>query len=104
MISRNKSEVIDRKFKFVAISNKSGKKYTQNNAIVFLVKDALLPDLLDYYYSLCMRYKVDTRQMVGVGLLKDRVLSWQRRHFDKVHNPDVRVGKEELQVCKPNKQ
>ena len=96
-------ENIDRKFKFIAVSKKSGKKYTQNNAIVFLVKDALLPDLLDKYLELCSQAEVDMRQITGVSLLKDRVLAWQRKHYDKVHKPDVQEGKEEAQVCKPNK-
>lgn len=103
MIERNKVETIDRKFKFTAISQKSGKKYTQNNAIVFLVKDALLPDLLDKYLELCLQKGVDTRQLAGVSLLKDRVLAWQRRNSNKVHLPDVQIGKEEARVCKVNK-
>ena len=95
-------ERIDRKFKFVAVSEKSGKKYTQANAIVFLVKDALLPDLLDKYLGLCSKAGVDQRQMTGVLLLKERVLAWQRKHETKVHIPDVQIGKEELRVCKAN--
>lgn len=96
-------ECIDRKFTFVAVSKKSGKKYTENNAVLFLVKDALLPDLLDKYLELCSKAGVDQRQMTGVSLLKERVLAWQRKHETKVHIPDVQVGKEELRVCKVNK-
>jgi len=101
---RNKmNEVIDRKFKFTAISNKSGKKYTQNNAIVFLLKDSLLPNMLDNYIGLCGQAGVDQRQLRGVQLLKDRVLAWQRKNIKKVHMPDVEEGAEEKRVCKPNK-
>ena len=96
-------ERIDRKFKFVAVSEKSGKKYTQNNAIVFLVKDALLPDLLDKYLELCLKAKVDERQITGVSLLKERVMAWQRANMKKVKLSDVENGKEELRVCKQNK-
>ena len=99
----NKMEVIDRKFKFVAISNKSGKKYTEKNALVFLLKDALLPDLLDVYIGLCVKAEVDERQLLGMQLLKDRVMQWQRANQKKVHKPDVEVGKEEKRVCKANK-
>lgn len=100
---RDKMEVIDRKFKFKAVSNKSGKTYTEKNALVFLLKDALLPDLLDKYMELCAKYKVDERQIMGVSLLKDRVLAWQRKNEKQVHIPDVAIGKEEKRVCKPNK-
>ena len=98
-------ERIDRKFKFVAVSEKSGKKYTQNNAVLFLVKDALLPDLLDKYSELCLKAKVDERQLKGITLLKARVLAYQRRMYGKyiVKLPDVEIGKEESRVCKENK-
>lgn len=96
-------EVIDRKFKFKAVSNKSGKVYTEKNALVFLLKDALLPDLLDAYIGLCGRAQVDERQLLGMQLLKDRVLAWQRKNQKKVHMPDVEAGKEEKRVCKPNR-
>lgn len=94
--------MIDRKFKFRAVSNKSGKVYTEKNAMVFLIKDALLPDLLDAYMKLCVEKNVDHRQVMGVSLLKDRVLAWQRKNIKKVHLPDVKEGEEEKRVCKPN--
>lgn len=96
-------EVLDRKFKFKAISIKSGKRYTQQNAIVFLVKDSLLPNLLDKYIELCSQAQVDERQLRGMQLLKDRVMRWQRENMKKVHPPDVEIGDEEKRVCKANK-
>lgn len=96
-------EVIDRKFKFKAVSNKSGRAYTEKDAMIFLIKDALLPDLLDKYMELCSSKKVDERQMRGIGLLKDRVLKWQRANYKKVKLPDVAEGKEEKLVCRENK-
>lgn len=100
---RNRMEAIDRKFKFTAISNNSGKKYTEKNAIVFLLKDALLPSMLDNYIALCAQRGADERQLRGVQLLKDRVLAWQRKNEKKVKLPDVAEGAEEKRVCKPNK-
>ena len=96
-------EAIDRKFKFIAISNKSGKKYTEKNALVFLLKDALLPDLLDSYIGMCSQRGADERQVKGLHLLKDRVMKWQRANEKKVHMPDVQEGEEEKRVCKANK-
>lgn len=96
-------EAIDRKFSFTAVSVKSGKTYTQKDAIVFLAKDELLPDLLDKYWELCVQRQVDPRQIEGVQLLKDRVLKFQRVNIKKVKLPDVEKGKEEKKICKPNK-
>jgi hypothetical protein len=96
-------EVVDRKFKITAVSNKSKKKYTEKNAIVFLVKDALLPDMLNNYIGLCMQRGVDERQLKGMQLLKDRVLAYQRKYPNKVKLPDISEGVEEKRVCKPNK-
>jgi len=100
---RDKMEVIDRKFKFKAVSNKSGNKYTEKNALVFLLKDALLPDMLDAYIGLCASKGVDERQIMGTSLLKDRVVKWQRENIKKVKLPDVSIGKEEQRVCKANR-
>lgn len=96
-------EAIDRKFKITAVSSKSGKTYTEKDAIVFLVKDSLLPNMLDKYIELCAQAQVDKRQLKGVQLLKDRVLAWQRKNEKKVHKPDVEEGREEKRVCKMNK-
>jgi len=95
-------ECIDRKFRIAATSLKSGKEYTQANAVIFLAKDALLPDLLDRYYAMCVEHKVDERQLLGIALLKERVVAWQRKNIKKVHLPDVEIGKEEKRVCKDN--
>src|SRR5574337_1997539 len=96
-------EKIDRKFKINATSLKTGKKYTENNCVLFLAKGALLPKLLAHYYALCVENKVDERQLKGVALLQERVIKYQDKNFKKVHNPDVEEGKEEKRVCKPNK-
>lgn len=96
-------EVIDRKFKFKAVSNKSGKVYTEKNAMVFLIKDALLPDLLDAYVELCGKRGADTRQLAGIQLLKDRVVKWQRANINKVKLPDVELGKEDKYINRPNR-
>lgn len=96
-------EIIDRKFRFEAVSINSGNVYTQRNALVFLLKDALLPALLDKYVELCLQAGVSGRQIAGIHLLKDRVLKWQRRNIKKVCKPDVDEGSEERRVCRPNK-
>lgn len=96
-------EVIDRKFKINAVSKKSGKKYTEKNSVLFLLKDKLLPDLIDKYYGLLVEHHADKYQLEGVRLLKERVLAWQRENISKVKLADVEPGKEEKNVCKPNK-
>lgn len=96
-------EILDRKFKFKAVSIRTGKQYTEKNAIVFLAKDALLPELLQYYEKLCKDNEVDELQIKGVQLLIERVRQYQSQYPQKVHMPDVEKGEEEKRVCKPNK-
>lgn len=96
-------EVIDRKFKFKAVSIHSGKQFTEKNAIVFLAKDALVPALLKYYEQLCRTQECDERQIKAVELLRERVEKYQAMYPRKVSFPDVAEGEEEKRVCKPNK-
>lgn len=96
-------EVVDRKFKIIAVSIKSEKKYTEKNALLFLLKDALLPDMLDHYFYLLSERHADERQLEGIRLLKDRVLRWQRANPKKVKLPDIERGEEERRVCKANR-
>lgn len=96
------SDPIDRKFKIVAISRRSKKKYTEQNSILFLAKDALLVATLDRYLSLCIENAVDQRQIKGVELLIDRVKKWQAKNQDKLHMPDVAAGAEAMRICKEN--
>ena len=95
-------ECIDRKFKIAATSLRSGKKYSQANSVLFLAKDALLPELLDKYYDLAYAKGADERQLKGIRLLQERVAAWQKVNEKKVHLPDVEEGKEEKRVCKKN--
>jgi UV DNA damage repair endonuclease len=100
---RDKMEAIDRKFKIAATSINNGHKHSQQDAILFLASDALLPALLDKYKELCIENMADDRQIKAVELLKERVVTWQTINKKKVHVPDVDEGKEEKRVCKENR-
>lgn len=100
---RKSMEIIDRKFIFVGASRKSQKRYTERNAVLFVAHDEVLPDLLDKYHGLCEKAGADARQLRAIGLLKDRVLSWQRKNVKQVRVADVEQGKEERRVNAPNK-
>jgi len=96
-------EIIDRKYRFEAVSISSGRKHSEKDAMIFLAEDKLLPEVLDFYAELCVRYNVDRRQLEGVKLVKERVLKYQEKHANKVDLPDVKEGKEYKRVCKPNR-
>jgi hypothetical protein len=96
-------EAIDRKYRFKAVSLASKREHTHADAVLFLAKDQLLPALLEKYIELCRDNGVADSQIKGVTLLKERVLTFQRRNINKVQLPDVGDGKEEKRVCKPNK-
>lgn len=96
-------EAIDRKYRFKAVSVASKRTHTQSDAVLFLAKDKLLPALLDSYIRLCVESGVDDKQTQGVVLLRERVMTYQRRNINKVRLPDVGDGKEAKRVLKPNK-
>ena len=96
-------EAIDRKYRFKAVSVASKRMHTQSDSVLFLAKDALLPKLLDRYVELCKENGVGESQIQGVILLRERVMTYQRRNINKVSIPNVGDGKEEQRVCKPNK-
>lgn len=96
-------EAIDRKYRFKAVSVASGRQHSQADGVLFLAKDKLLPALLDSYIRLCVESGVDDKQTQGVVLLRERVMTYQRRNINKVRLPDVGDGKEAKRVLKPNK-
>ena len=84
-------EVIDRKFKLLAVNPVTGKIYTEENAMVFCAKDAALPATLQAYLVECARIGANPEHLQSVGLLIERVVAYQREVQSRV--PDT-VGLE----------
>jgi hypothetical protein len=81
------TEVIDRKFEFVAVNPCKGNVYTQRDAIVFCAKDeALIPTLM-CYRAACSHLGCDASHLESIDLLMDRVSEYQRKMQCKV--PDT---------------
>ena len=93
---------IDRKFTFVATCLEHGHDHDEFDAMVFLAKDAALPDLLDAYYQLCKDRGAEERQLVGITLLRERVVRYQQEHPELVKVADVDNTPEGDSILAPN--
>lgn len=78
---------IDRKFKFVATANRSGKQYTEENAVLFLAKDRAFLLTLQDYIRHCRALGAAPEQIQAAQLLFERVRQFQATNETKV--PDV---------------
>jgi len=83
--------VIDRKFKLLAVNPVTGKIYTEETAMVFCAKDKAVPAALKAYREECVRYGANPEHIESVGLLIERVELYQRMVETRV--PDT-VGDE----------
>lgn len=83
----NKS--VDLKFRINAISRKSGKAYTDQNAVLFLASDKALPAALRAYRDECVKLGADPAQIESLGLLIRRVEEYHAGHFHEVKIADV---------------
>lgn len=89
-------EVIDRKFKFLAVNPCSGNVYTEKNAVVFCAKDKALVPALRAYAGACVAIDANPEHIESIDLLIERVAEYQRTIEVKV--PDT-VGDCELDRC-----
>ena len=96
------TEKIDRKYLISAMSATRDVGHNEYDSVLFLAKDKLLPEVLDYYYTLCIASRVGEDQIRGVLLLKERVKEFQRLNPELVKLPDIELGDEESEVCRPN--
>lgn len=71
-------EIIDRKFKFLAVNPCNGKTYTEKNAVIFCAKDkAFIPALLAYHAE-CVKIGCETEHLKSVSMLITRVANYQQ--------------------------
>lgn len=84
-------EIIDRKFRTLAVNPVNGNIYTEKDSILFCAKDAALPATLNAYQEECIRLGANPEHITSVGLLIDRVCQYQKEIEVKI--PDT-VGRE----------
>jgi hypothetical protein len=48
---------------------------------LFRAQDKLLPDLLDYYYSLCEQAGSPSEHLRGIEDASQRIVEWQDTHY-----------------------
>ncbi|MBL7224831.1 MAG: hypothetical protein ISS59_01740 [Desulfobacteraceae bacterium] len=82
-------EVIDRKYKILAVNPCNGRIHTEKDAIVFSAKDHAVIHMLSAYRNECIRLKCDEAHLESISLLRDRVIQYQRTHGDKIPDTDT---------------
>ena len=80
-------EVIDRKFKILAVNPCNGNFYTEDNAILFCAKDQALVAALVAYGDECERIGCGPEHLESIDLLINRVTAYQLTVEQKI--PDT---------------
>lgn len=74
------NDVIDRKFKILAVNPcKAGKVYTEHDGMFFTAKDAALPAALKAYREQCVELGCGNEHIESIDLLINRVDAYQRK-------------------------
>lgn len=81
--------MIDRKFKFVAVSQESGETHTEQRAFVMLAKDLCVPEALRAYLAECRRRGVGQVHIREVTKMLDRILDFQQEYPELCKIPDT---------------
>ena len=89
-------EIIDRKFRILAVNPCTHKIYTERNSVLFVAKDKALPAALSAYRDECVRIKANPEHIKSVDLLIERVATFQKDV--EVRIPDT-VGNCEIGRC-----
>lgn len=90
--------VIDLKFSVHAKSLKSGKIYDETEAIVFLVRDPAVPDMLSAYTQKCEEIGCDDLQLSGIMELRDRVQEFHDKYPERIKLADIEDGDESERI------
>ncbi len=74
---------IDRKYHIEASNPTSGSHHTEQDSILFLAKDAAVPDMLDAYSQKCIELGCSAHHLKSVELLRERVVKYQAEQGSK---------------------
>jgi len=98
-------EPIDRKYIIRACNpaKEIPTEHTEHDSVLFLAKDAALPDTLRFYRQECARRGAAKEQLFGIDLLVMRVEKFQELNMNIVKVPDVELGVEAVNVLAENK-
>ena len=67
-----------------AVSVNSGSRYTEEEAVLFLVRDPALPQAIHAYRARSYELGCDEKQLTSIDALHHRVVEHQRMHGTKV--------------------
>ncbi len=85
------NDIIDRKFRILAVNPINGHIYTEKNALLLCAKDKAVPAALQEYHNKCERIGANQEHLESVRLLSGRVGEFQTANGSRV--PDT-IGAE----------
>lgn len=88
---------IDRKFRILAVANRSRRVYTEDEAALFLAKDKAFLLTLPDYYRHCQELGAGEDQLRAVELMTERVRRYQESVESKVPDVDPVLEKSALE-------
>ena len=95
-------ERVDRKFRFLAMSEEHGQLYDENHGVLFLAKDRAFRAILPMYRAKCAELGADDRQIAAVDLLIERVRRYAEANPRATKVPDVEPGPVGDPIVAPN--
>lgn len=81
---------MDAKFYGVIAKAKDGSIVSDDEYVVFLVKDTAFFNVLPDYREECVRLGADLEQLDAVDRLIERAAEWRARNADRVKVPDAK--------------
>jgi hypothetical protein len=90
----NECEQLDGKFCGFVWRRKDGK--VEEQFVIFVPRDNLVPELLSYYAALCVDNVVGPAQIQSVSRLQQRVQTWRDVNLTSCKLPDVNIGENVL--------
>lgn len=79
--------MIDLKFVFEGHNPCTGKDVSQENSFIIKASDPVAPEICSLMITAYSKLGCETGQLIGVKLLRDRVIEYQKIHG--IHKPDV---------------
>lgn len=83
------TQIIDRKFKILAINPCKGTIYTEQNALLLCAKDRAVVPALIAYQEACVRLKCGEEHIHSIELLIERVKEYQEKTEARIPDTDT---------------
>jgi hypothetical protein len=90
------TDIIDRKFRILAVNPAKGTVYTEKNAVLLCAKDKAIIPALQAYRDECMKLNCHGGHIKSINLLIERVRNYQQLVQSRIPDTDHPV---EIERC-----